>query len=39
MSATELLFLSVDEVVAIHDDALGGHGGLGGIRDPDEPVL
>ncbi len=34
MSATELLFLSVDEVVAIHDDALGGHGGLAGIRDP-----
>ncbi len=33
MSESAILFLTVDEVIAIHDDTLGGHGGLAGIRD------
>ena len=33
MTRNTIRFLTFDEVVAIHDDALDGHGGLAGIRD------
>lgn len=33
MTETVIRFLTVDEVMLIHDDALTGHGGLAGIRD------
>ena len=33
MTECAIRFLTVNEVEAIHDDALGGHGGLSGIRD------
>ena len=33
MTEHAIRFLTVGEVEVIHDDALGGHGGLSGIRD------
>ena len=33
MTERAIRFLTVNEVEVIHDDALGGHGGLSGIRD------
>ncbi len=33
MTRSAIRFSTIDEVVAIHDDALDGHGGLAGIRD------
>ncbi|MGC9261674.1 MAG: type II toxin-antitoxin system death-on-curing family toxin [Phycisphaerae bacterium] len=33
MTRAGIRFLTVNDVMVIHDDALGGHGGLAGIRD------